>query len=958
MSNGRELLPGLSSGQLQEPQEPQEPVTEPVLPTVPVLTVPSVPTATLINTTRQRIDQARAERAQREASRQANPSQNNPSSASPSLVHSAPSRLRASREAQVQTYKTELKAGAESDFLVLRTPQPAQVDASTAVEPPEEPQLKHGCFSCGQSCQRLLWVPKGINLRMNSTHILDTALRQWNLPSPNLLIHIRSGFAHPKHMVSIEVVRSLSPNLSSNQKLLQQLRMFWETIHMEDSFDDALRTLQEESERSDTARWKAPLQGLSHVLHADLVELLTSIINTMVAANCWILVHGAPSGGLALLEQLTDLPQQPVVLVVDSPNARRYWDVEDYKSHLKVWNATVEATIRESLTQGQQMLEKLRREAKPIGVACKTVHLDKGFWHSESWEQQKPSSAGAENVRWNQWPFRSGTHYILTEDEHFEELQLNELAPQGAIVMGGDAHALKQLIRGLKLGQPIIVLANTGRAAQWFTAIHQESLSRLTQDHEEDKKSVQRRGQSTQQLRYGGGLGHPADAKLMEYLFLRFRPKGECSEADLAELALLYQRKALKISRLCVVLNPLDAEDHNGHRQNSDVAACISHASFMPTTDAADQANVDSVKAAWEFHSQLTKLASKEKIMFDALAWLMAVFLLLVQAAAWIQQLGSQDATIKSIVKVLQTYVADTGSAQLTPFINAIPKTTDWLVELSAMMPFIFPVVSAICLALVAIWLRFRFAQRYGRAAGAAVRLEGEISRFRARAGEYSLSAVQICAGMKVPTGRHARELASRNLFDQRVEQIISEISKVLPFPKSPNLEQKAGTWRPHARVTPSDPEDFQEYDFVSEHCMCMSIDEYVVWRLLPFLEEMEEEVAWLGRWLQCVELLAVALLIASTLLAAFRMPFPAAMLIAAVPVVMLLQRHYALNARLNAANLAVEDLKCCWQHWSSLEPYPRRWETTKARLVDCTEGAKLKLVNAATACNASSKTS
>lgn len=97
-------------------------------------------------------------------------------------------------------------------------------------------------------------------------------------------------------------------------------------------------------------------------------------------ADSWQ-VHGAPSGGLALLEQLTDLPQQPVVLVVDSPNARRpgfksvfsqafeclsrwngfrYWDVEDYKSHLKVWNATVEATIRESLTQGQQMLEKLR----------------------------------------------------------------------------------------------------------------------------------------------------------------------------------------------------------------------------------------------------------------------------------------------------------------------------------------------------------------------------------------------------------------------------------------------------------------------------------------------------------------------------------------------------------------------------------------------------------------------
>ena len=30
----------------------------------------------------------------------------------------------------------------------------------------------------------------------------------------------------------------------------------------------------------------------------------------------------------------------------------------------------------------------------------------------------------------------------MPKDEHFEELQLNELAPQGAIVMGGDAHAL------------------------------------------------------------------------------------------------------------------------------------------------------------------------------------------------------------------------------------------------------------------------------------------------------------------------------------------------------------------------------------------------------------------------------------------------------------------------------------------------------------------------------------
>mmetsp|Transcript_20887 Transcript_20887/g.47187 ORF Transcript_20887/g.47187 Transcript_20887/m.47187 type:complete len:165 (-) Transcript_20887:91-585(-) len=149
--------------------------------------------------------------------------------------------------------------------------------------------------------------------------------------------------------------------------------------------------------------------------------------------------------------------------------------------------------------------------------------------------------------------------------------------------------------------------------------------------------------------------------------------------------------------------------------------------------------------------------------------------------------------------------------------------------------------------------------------------------------------------------------------------------------------------------------EDPSEAQFVAQRCLAISVDEYVTARLLPLLEELEAAVVWLGRYVLVVEVVILGLIISATVLAAVKLAYISALFMVAGLALILLHRHYALQPRLCAANAAVEELKCCWQHWSSLEPFPRQQEATKARMVESTENARIRLTDAATACDAAS---
>jgi len=730
--------------------------------------------------------------------------------------------------------------------------------------PGEVSELRHGRFSCGRHLQQYLWVPQGFDLR--SKEVLEAALRQWRLPRPRLLLRFLGGSAD---LVTLELVQSISPELPSNQALLQQLRQLWEAQHGS-SFDEALTLLQNQGE---PGQWEIPLRGANQQISADLTDMLKSILKTVAASNCWILVHGAPCGALALLESAGP---EMVVLVVDSPYHPKYSEVDSCRGSPEDWTLDKEREVQSALEEGQAMVATLRNSSKPLGISCETVQLGTDFWSASK--------------RWGWWPFRSGTHYIFTEDPSYGEVNLDLLAPQGLLVVGGELDTTKQLVSGLKAGAPSIVLGSSGGAAQSFAAVHACAFP------------------SHQHAMLRGDFSRCEGKPKMESLFRQVRPKAQCREEELSELAVLYQRKPRKICRSTVVLDPLDSEQRNRH---NDVALCIANSSFLPSSEEAEKADMDLVTLAWKFHAQLQKIAFKERMISDGLAWLLAFFLLAAHTATWIIEASFQDAVNKAIEEALMKYMAETGSSAPLPFLRSLPEFAQWLVDMENYMPILLPSTMGFCFVLLALSLR-------PARVSPGAQLEAEIARFCVRSGDYSLASEES------GESKASREISSRGLFDERVRAFTKGL-QVTSLP-SPKLE----------RIAPQAHQD-------ADGSVNISLDEYVSWRLQPSLEQAEAQVLTLRRIVRLWEVLLLLLLASAVFMGVFRMPFTASMLLALVLNLLFLQRHYRFLPRYSAAKTAAQELKESWQRWSALDVLDRS-EVTKARLVDSTENARLKI--------------
>ena len=175
------------------------------------------------------------------------------------------------------------------------------------------------------------------------------------------------------------------------------------------------------------------LEGLNRTLHAELEQMLRSIISTAADANCWILVKGLGSrtvaatkcpatkcpatkcprvgyvytvcigisansavgvlrnlhrsadmcemvqslrggadGGHVMLEQICDsLDRPPVVLVLDSPYRDRYGYEGKDKYYSKYgYSAKAREELDKALERGQEMTKKLRNNTQPLGAAA------------------------------------------------------------------------------------------------------------------------------------------------------------------------------------------------------------------------------------------------------------------------------------------------------------------------------------------------------------------------------------------------------------------------------------------------------------------------------------------------------------------------------------------------------------------------------------------------------------
>ncbi|CAJ1343224.1 unnamed protein product [Effrenium voratum] len=295
----------------------------------------------------------------------------------------------------------------------------------------------------------------------------------------------------------------------------------------------------------------------------------------------------------------------------------------------------------------------------------------------------------------------------------------------------------------------------------------------------------------------------------------------------------------------------------------------------------------------------------------DGLAWLLAFFLLAAHTATWIIEASFQDAVNKAIEEALMKYMAETGSSAPLPFLRSLPEFAQWLVDMENYMPILLPSTMGFCFVLLALSLR-------PARVSPGAQLEAEIARFCVRSGDYSLASEES------GESKASREISSRGLFDERVRAFTKGL-QVTSLP-SPKLE----------RIAPQAHQD-------ADGSVNISLDEYVSWRLQPSLEQAEAQVLTLRRIVRLWEVLLLLLLASAVFMGVFRMPFTASMLLALVLNLLFLQRHYRFLPRYSAAKTAAQELKESWQRWSALDVLDRS-EVTKARLVDSTENARLKI--------------
>eukprot|EP00933_Yihiella_yeosuensis_P034989 TRINITY_DN2847_c0_g2_i11.p1 TRINITY_DN2847_c0_g2~~TRINITY_DN2847_c0_g2_i11.p1 ORF type:complete len:704 (+),score=129.99 TRINITY_DN2847_c0_g2_i11:44-2155(+) len=547
--------------------------------------------------------------------------------------------------------------------------------------------IRHGFFTTRSFLKPYFWIPEAVPLEDSSTQIFQEALRMWKLRKPDLVLTFKSGFKHPKFLFTTKCIGKLKDQKSSLFKLKE---MFMgsdkktqndsQSLQGDDSTDKEHANKLEE-------RLKQATDGINRLLYKQMKDLLLMMLQTAQRANCWIVVKGGSTGAMVLLEEVVaEIHPPPVVLVVDSPNQVRY----TAKGIHKKKNATDQRTeeVKKALLkaegESQKMKQKLIDGSVPLDRPPKRVDLTMDFWNEypdytsdKGWECETSADEGAEMVRWNQWVFRGGTHYILTESERFWDLNLEDLVLHGSLFIGGGKNTKDTLLSGLKSGSPLILVKHTGGIAQEFIDQHkwfEDNLDYILEDTPVEGKKLKRSsatvcsrtpatstasdsamtrtfsidnrpGRSSRTLLLEGakvtrcgtraavmpehlaenkekskGLGSHLHDYLQENYFDRIdeHHRLELELQDYTDIYLEYVRKFRNIFRVCCVLDPLAWSLGVDKSMENEIALCLSNAALRPSSGSSDQLNNECKGLRNEMVSVITLLTLAQKSSIDA----------------------------------------------------------------------------------------------------------------------------------------------------------------------------------------------------------------------------------------------------------------------------------------------------------------------------------------------------
>ncbi|CAE7471208.1 unnamed protein product [Symbiodinium sp. CCMP2592] len=283
-----------------------------------------------------------------------------------------------------------------------------------------------------------------------------------------------------------------------------------------------------------------------------------------------------------------------------SKKEQREWTLKDQEE--------VDAIRVESALMTARLLENTQPINQPVVTPMK---LGRKFWDMDSekkgWTCKTAKDPEAGKVRWNQWHFRGGTHYILCDDHH-HALVLHSLAPSGCIFLGGGDSSKKELLKMLVNGHPVVCLNNTGRLTQEFVRCHDFLCAELFRmaKRDEDASSTRNATKGTmlkrsprsellqvpkkeksdylkdnikkksvfKTLTFDGDLGIVERKGLVFNMQKSLKEVTEFTQPELCELFLTYLRRGLQITKLCVVMDPLNPRECSGGHTEDKLTKC------------------------------------------------------------------------------------------------------------------------------------------------------------------------------------------------------------------------------------------------------------------------------------------------------------------------------------------------------------------------------------------------
>jgi len=675
-------------------------------------------------------------------------------------------------------------------------------------------ELGYGRFNIPSSkkAAEYIWVPKEKKLDKD---LVDKILKQWKLKKPSLLLCFDSGFTHPLHLIE-------GKSLNEDDVLEDRFTTLRECVSCLDDEDcvacktkgkkrahcvdckrlnekkhNCAACKKEEEKKPDCEACKkeeeryknGKLKEMNRILKRSVFNIVRTIVQVATQQNVWIVIQGRPTGITVLLEEVIKILPNIIVLVVDSPCKEGNTDVKNkmkmYTKHLKKLKiqgrpaskeekaertanikTEVEETVKTVKTLNQKILDGKVIFDQPSCIPWDMDDTkDSSFWKGDNlkkgWTQQSASDEGAEMIRWNQWIYRSGTHYIFLDTESSDDFKLDMIAPTGSVYMGGGGSTKEAIMRSMRLGLPTVLLHNTGRATQQLTIVH----TRL-------KREFAR-------IKMPGGRTMPAakltnekQAKLFEELQENCAchdPDSVLQTEDIIELYQMYLQRAHIIEQTCVALDPLD-DKTNEQQVEIRVSDCFAANYRISTSVAYESASRKAIAAAWQLHAQLSSTCAVHKVSNDCcltLVLMLGFFSLVVS------------------VGLLET---DTSGTFFHLYdVDKSDPTHDFLKYMVIFLPALNGLVGTIS-------SRMRFRQTWGLMKSASCMIESEIFKFRVRIQDYAVVGGADAGGGAAE--RQSREKHVRDVFTDRVRQIftgyLSDISAASLKPCIP-LSEVAG---------------------------------------------------------------------------------------------------------------------------------------------------------------------